>query len=377
MKATTYLTLLMTGILAISLTAAPQPLPRERIGILPGEDVPLAVFSPNDAAEPPLPWGVVKIGCPQVWERAGGKGRGVKVAILDTGIDTGHPDLKDGIAATRDFTGSSAGVSDLHGHGTHCAGSVGARGGNSGGIWGVAPECTFIIGKVLGDNGSGSSAGIAAGIDWAVAQGADVISMSLGSDSPSPTIEAACNRAVAAGVIVIAAAGNAGPGENTIGYPGGNAACVAVAATDSNDNVANFSSRGAAVFIAGPGVQVRSCYPGSRYATMSGTSMACPHLAGCAALWISSHPTTAKGERLAAFREALKASALDLGPAGRDTAYGWGRVQLTKLVPEGPVTPPPTGTNWTLTEADLTPAALQRFQSAFPGSKLRLEIIPK
>ena len=356
-------------------TADPKR-PKDFIGILPGEDVPLAVFSPLEAAEPPLPWGVTKIKADQVWSKT--KGKGVKVAILDTGCDLNHPDLKDGIETARDFTGSGSGPSDVNGHGTHCAGSVGARGGERGGIWGVAPECTFLIGKVLGDSGSGSGRGIAAGIDWATAQGADVISMSLGSSSPDNTIGAACNRAFAAGVLIVAAAGNAGPREGTVGFPGGFPSCVCIGATDSNDGIASFSSRGPALFVSGPGVQVRSCYPGGRYATMSGTSMATPHLAGVAALWVANNPTMPKAERNTAFRAAIQATSLDLGAPGRDTAFGWGRVQCDKLITGGPIDPPPPVDpgKVTLTEADLTPEALLRYRKLFPSGVFKLELRP-
>ena len=352
-------------------TADEPKLPADFIGLLPGEEVPLQVFAAS-TAEQPFPWGVAKIGTTDAWKTT--KGKGVKVCILDTGCDLNHPDLKDGIAMARDFTGSQSGPSDINGHGTHCAGSVGARGGDRGGIWGVAPECTFLIGKVLGDSGNGSTGGIAQGIDWATANGADVISMSLGGGHAA-NMQAACERAVAAGVLVIAAAGNSGPGQNTVGYPGGYSSCVCIGATDVNDNIANFSSRGAALFVSGPGVNVRSCYPGSRYATMSGTSMATPHLAGCAALWVAANPTLPKTQRNAAFREAIKGTSIDLGPVGRDTAFGFGRVDLTKLIPGGPVTPPVPvpGKSFLITEADLTPDALLRLRASYPGATLKLE----
>src|SRR5262249_54153195 len=153
---------------------------------------------------------------------------------------------------------------------TWCAGCVAAA-ANGTGMIGVAPESKLLVVKVLGDSGSGSTSGINAGIDWAIAQGADVISMSLGGPSPDAASRAAVGRAVAAGVIVVAAAGNDGPGADTVGYPGGYPEVIACGALDSNLTVASFSSRGPQVYICGPGVNCRSCYPGSRFATMSGT----------------------------------------------------------------------------------------------------------
>lgn len=147
-------------------------------------------------------------------------GEGITVAVLDTGCDLSHPDLKDRIVGSRDFTGSASGVSDVVGHGTHCAGII-ASSINTTGLIGVAPKVNILVGKVLGDNGSGYGSWIAAGIRWAVAQKANIISMSLGSPSPDNTILAAVREAVAAGVYVVAAAGNEGPGSNTVGYPGG------------------------------------------------------------------------------------------------------------------------------------------------------------
>jgi subtilisin len=241
----------------------------------------------------------------------------------------------------------------------------------------VAPACSLLVGKVLGDQGNGSDVGIAEGIDWAVSQGADVISMSLGADAPSSTIQSAVQRASSAGVIVCAAAGNSGPGEGTVGYPGGFPECVCVAATGLVDNVADFSSRGPQVFIAAPGVDLVSTYPGGRYATMSGTSMATPHVAGCAALWVSVNQSIAKKDRPDAFKTALKVTALDLPPAGRDTASGYGLVRADHLVVGKSTTPPaaPSPRGFSFTDQDLTPDARKRLLAAFPGATLRLDLV--
>lgn len=315
-------------------------------------------------------WGVTHIGCPDAWKTT--KGKGVTVAVLDTGADQNHRDLKGQITAGKNFTNSSAGWADVQGHGTHCAGVV-AGAANDVGLVGVAPEARLLIGKVLGDNGAGASTWIAAGIDWAVDQGADVISMSLGGPSPDQWTKAAVQRATERGVIVVAAAGNEGPGDNTVGYPGGYPECVCVAAIDSGNRVATFSSRGPNVYVSGPGVNIRSAYPGDRFATMSGTSMATPHVAGVAALWVAAHPEIPKAERPAKFKAALAETCVDLDLPGRDRRSGFGLAQPVKLVAGGtqpmpPVPPPAPGViEVTLGKDDLTPAAWDRLQKAFPG----------
>lgn len=294
-------------------------------------------------------WGHASIDVPTAWKTT--KGKGATVAVLDTGADTGHRDLKAQILASKDFTGSRSGASDVNGHGSHCCGIVAAA-ENGVGMVGVAPEAKLLVGKVLGDNGSGLSTWIAAGIDWAIAQKADVISMSLGSDAPDARIGAAVKRALDAGVIVIAAAGNSGPRENTAGWPGSFDGVVCVAATDSNSAIATFSSRGKPVVVAAPGVNVRSCYPGDRFATMSGTSMATPYAAGVAALYVSALKTRGLKYTPADFAKVLASTSKDLPPAGRDTASGFGLIQPAKLLPADdpvqplpPVVPPPVDTD--------------------------------
>lgn len=296
-------------------------------------------------------WGHATIGVPEAWKVT--KGEGAFVAIIDTGGDAGHRDLKDQIVYGKDFTGSRSGWSDVNGHGTHCAGVVAAA-ENEVGMVGVAPKAKILILKALGDNGSGLSSGIAAAIDeainWRGANGerCQVVSMSLGSDAPDARIQAACKRARDAGLILIAAAGNSGPRENTAGYPGRFPECICVGAVDQTPKVAPFSSRGASLYVAAPGVNVRSCYPGDRFATMSGTSMATPYVAGCAALYVSH--AKASGVKWSAdeFARLIQKTSRDLAPAGRDTATGFGLVQPATLLaevapkqPDVPVMPPP------------------------------------
>lgn len=282
-------------------------------------------------------WGHAAIDVPAAWKFT--KGKGVTVAVLDTGGDMEHRDLKTQIKAAKDFTGSRSGPADVNGHGAHCLGVIGAA-QNGVGMVGVAPEAKLLSGKVLGDNGSGLSTWIAAGIDWAVEQGADVISMSLGSSAADARIQAAIKRAVDAGVIVVAAAGNDGPREGTVGYPGGFPEVICVGAVNDKGAVANFSSRGPRVDVAAPGVNVRSCYPGDRFATMSGTSMATPYVAGVAALYVADCKLRNQKPSPAEFRKLLTESAKDIAPAGKDTASGYGLVQPAKFLRGVPVPMP-------------------------------------
>lgn len=332
--------------------------PPGRITLPPGELVPGTKTRSITAVGPE--WNLNLLKVTDAWGKT--KGKGVVVTVLDTGIDSNHPDLKNRVKKVKDFSGSPFGATDKQGHGTHTAGTVAAEGD----LPGVAPQADLIIGKVLGDDGSGGVDAIAAGIDWAVENGADVITMSLGGASTDSFIPPALKRAIAAGVIVVCAAGNDGPGENTIGYPGGYPESIAVAACDVNRNIASFSSRGKNVFCAAPGVNIRSTYPGGQYATMSGTSMACPHVAGLAALWVSSHSDVAKKDRPAKFRADLKAAC---NFQDQTTARGWGLPDATKLVPTGttpiPVDPkPPTFGTVRLTLADLTAEAKAKLTQA-------------
>lgn len=297
-----------------------------------------------------LDWGLIAYGVEGAWKIT--RGHGVRVAVLDTGCDTSHPDLIGQFAVEpRDFTGSSIGAGDVVRHGTHCAGVIAAN-KNGQGVVGVACEAKLIIGKVLGDDGSGQGSWVAAGIDWAVAQGAHIISMSLGSSANDPRIEAALKRAVAAGAFVIIAAGNSGPfNPGDIDYPARLNLGINVAAINKAGNISDFSSRGPSVTFAAPGEQILSTIPGGRYARMSGTSMATPFLAGAVALLVARHLELGGAAKTPLKRrqdviDHLKGSALDVATPGFDAAAGWGVVKVDKLIeaeqPAPPVVPPPT-----------------------------------
>jgi subtilisin family serine protease len=224
-------------------------------------------------------------------------GRGIRVAVLDTGFDVAHPDFAGrAVTATSFVAGQSA--QDGHGHGTHCVGTAcGPRAPEGSRGYGVASGAEVFVGKVLSDEGSGTDAEILAGIAWAVRNRCQVISMSLGADvpEPSPAYTAAGRRALDAGSLIVAAAGNNADRRSGdvgfVGVPANSPDVLAVGALDPSLAVAWFSARstavpGGQVDLAAPGVDVYSSWPmPGRYETISGTSMATPHVAGLAALW--------------------------------------------------------------------------------------------
>jgi len=288
-------------------------------------------------------WGVKHIGAGTVHD-GGNKGAGVKVGILDSGIDYTHPDLDDNYVTGYDFVNDDNNPMDDYGHGTHVAGTLAAE-DNGSGVVGVAPEASLYALKVLDADGGGYVSDVVAGIDWCVDNEIDVISMSLGGGY-SELLENACNAAYGdgAGVLLVASAGNSGnpPGRgDNVEYPARFESVIAVAATDNSDNRARWSSTGPAVELAAPGVNIYSTIPGGEYGYKSGTSMSCPHVAGTAALVIAAG--------IADVRTQLQTTADDLGASGQDPLYGFGLVNAKAAV--GAVTPPPV-----LVSIEVTPA---------------------
>ncbi len=238
-------------------------------------------------------WGLTACKVPQATRT----GAGIKVAVLDTGMALNHPDFAGRQFITNTFVGEP--VMDLHGHGTHCIGTACGQLLPPGTTprYGIAHAAgPIFVGKVLSNSGSGGSASVLAGMNWAIAQGCTVISMSLGSSSPiQAAYTAAGNAALAKGCLIIAAAGNQG-GQPT-GAPANSPSIMAVASLDQNLAPSIFSSQNK-IEIAAPGRDIFSTAPmPRRYATMSGTSMATPHVAGCAALWAQTS-STLRGQAL-------------------------------------------------------------------------------
>jgi len=267
-----------------------------------------------------LPWGVNRIDADLAWP-TGNTGKGVKVAVLDTGVDYDHPDLRlaGGInyaGTVKDGSTNAVDWNDNNGHGTHVAGIIAAR-NNTIGVIGVAPDVSLWAVKVLGDTGSGYTSDIVQGLNWCVSHGMRVASMSLGGGSTT-SLKYACDRAYSYGVLLVAAAGNSG---GAVLYPAAYSSVIAVAATDRYDRRASWSNYGPQIELAAPGVSIYSTYKNGSYATMSGTSMACPHVTGAAALAWASGLTTNR-----AVRSKLQTTADDLGTKGFDYYYGYGLV---------------------------------------------------
>lgn len=291
-----------------------------------------ALRAPDDAQWRALT-GVQRIGAPAFWD-AHGLGAfpltgGVPVGIVDTGIDAAHEDLAGkvlGCGSATDGVARAGDCADGEGHGTHVAGTIGALANNGVGVAGVAFDSPLIVCRALGGaDGSGTVADVAACIRWVHDRGAKVISMSLGGPASHTLAEAAKSayaRGGRSGSLLVAAAGNDGDG--SVEYPAGLPQVVSVAAIDGRDAVCAFSNENADVEIAAPGVDILSTRLGGGYVRMSGTSMATPHVAGAAALLWGLTPTATAGS----IRRRLDAAVDDLGAHGRDSAYGYGVVDL-------------------------------------------------
>ena len=287
---------------------------------------------------------VAQIGAPAAWE-AGYDGKGVKIAVLDTGVDETHPDLKGVEVAQKDFSGSGNTV-DHVGHGTHVASTAAGSGAKSGGKYkGVAPGAEILDGKVLDDGGYGSESGIVEGMQWAADQGAKVANLSLGGADSTETdpLEAAVDKlSTEKGTLFVIAAGNDGPGAGTVGSPGSAASALTVGAVDREDGIADFSGVGPTADgslkpdITAPGVDIVAAKAaqgvigdpaGDGYVSMSGTSMATPHVAGAAALLAQRHPDWTG----ALIKQTLTASAKP-GTGLTPFQQGTGRADLTRAI---------------------------------------------
>jgi subtilisin len=282
-------------------------------------------------------WGVKRIGAGTAHDE-GNKGSGIKVAVIDSGVDTSHPDLSVNYVGGYDFVNDDDDPMDDYGHGTHVAGIITAE-DNGAGVVGVAPEADLYALKVLSSSGSGFYSDVVAALQWAVDNDIEVTNNSYGSSgSPGSTVRAAFENAEAAGILNVCAAGNsgnsAGTGDKVI-YPARYDSCIAVAGTDQADNRVSFSSTGPDVEIAAPALSIYSTTLGGGYGTKSGTSMASPHVAGAAALFIA--------DGVSNVRSALQSTAEDLGDPGWDPLYGYGLVTVAPpSSPGDPQNEPPT-----------------------------------
>jgi len=290
----------------------------------------------GDTAE--FTYGLIKLKVPEMRNVYHLTGQGVTVGILDTGIDANHPDLVGRTLAFKDFINNKTEAYDDHGHGTHVAGTIG--GGNTSGLAiGLAPNCKYVVGKIFGSSGSSTEEAILAGMEWIAdpdgnAETADapaLVSNSWGGGPGRTAFLDAVKKWVALGIFPSFAAGNSGPGAGTCGTPGGFLESFAVGATDENDGIASFSSRGPVTWngetyikpdVSAPGVNITSAKPGGGYQGMSGTSMATPHVSGLLALLYEANP----GMTIDQARGILEGTSQDLGDAGKDNNFGMGRV---------------------------------------------------
>ncbi|MED3729453.1 S8 family peptidase [Priestia filamentosa] len=279
-----------------------------------------AFLTPNDAFYA-YQYGPQRIDAPSAWDVTTSNST-IRIAIVDTGVQTNHPDLVNKLLPGHNFVNGNSNVTDVNGHGTHVAGIAAAATNNNLGIAGIAPSARILPIKALADNGSGISTNIANGIVYAANQGAQVINLSLGTTQDSVTIRNAVDYAVNRGSVVVAAAGN--NGANLLTYPAVYQNVLAVASTDENDQRSSFSNYGTWVDVSAPGSNILSTYPNSYYSYLSGTSMACPHVAGLVAL------LAAQGRSNVQIRSIIQNTS-DPVP-GTGTFWVYGRVNANRAV---------------------------------------------
>jgi len=276
-------------------------------------------------------WALSKINMSSLWQMTTGN-QEVLVAILDTGIDKSHRDLKGLIEAEVNFT-DSPGPGDVYGHGTHIAGIIAAK-DNGIGIVGIAPGCLLLNVKVADNMGRCQASALAKGIVWAVDNGASVINISVEMTKPSPDLEAAVDYAWSQGSLVVAAAGN-DSAELPV-YPAYYKNCIAVAATNQDDNLAPLSNYGDWVDVAAPGFDIYSTLPDNSYGYKSGTSFACAYVSGMAALLFDTVTDTNGNGRLNdEVQTAIETACQEIGISG----VGSGRIDAAKAATQIDITP--------------------------------------
>ena len=295
-----------------------------------------------------IDWGLRQLNVPSTWSVT--KGEGITVMVIDTGHPV-HPDIGDNAIAGKNFIPGEP-IEDENGHQLHCTGIICAK-DNETGMVGVAPNAKTISVKALSKSGRGSYTGLASALDYAIEIKPDLVSMSLGGSSPSSALQSRIKKLYEMDIPVVCAAGNTGSGG--VNYPAAFDETIAVAAYDKYGKVANFSSKGEKVEWAAPGVNVYSTYLNNGYASLSGTSMACPFIAGVIALMLSKHKKQEADtgyndcKTVAQIREHLLKYTNDKGEVGRDNSWGYGVIDIEKLIKDEspvdnpvPTTPTPT-----------------------------------
>lgn len=278
----------------------------------------LKVLSENaDTTDNFEQWNLEPIQVKQAWKE-GLTGKNVKIAVIDSGISP-HDDLS--ISGGYSAVSYTSSYKDDNGHGTHVAGIIGAK-HNGYGIDGIAPEAQIYAVKALDQNGSGDLQGLLKGIDWSIANGMDIVNMSLGTSSDSQILHDAMDKAYEKGVLLVAASGNEGNGK-PVNYPAAYSSVVAVSATNQHNQLAAFSTTGNQVEFSAPGTDITSTYLHQYYATGSGTSQATPHAAAMFALLKQRDP----GNTNVQLRALMQKNIVDLGITGRDQQFGYGLIR--------------------------------------------------
>jgi len=282
-------------------------------------------FVPNDTLYSEYQWNLPEIATENGWSVSKGS-PDVVVAVLDTGVQSDHPDLKGRLVKGVNIVDPSSAPEDDVGHGTHVAGIIAAEVNNNEGVAGMTWYTKIMPVKVLDSSGAGSTYSVAEGIIWATDNGAQIINMSLGNYAQAEFLHDAIKYAHDKGVVLVAASGN----DNTEqpGYPAAYPEVIAVAATDPNEVRAEYSNYGDYIDVAAPGTSIPSTYPGSRYAALSGTSMASPHVAALASLVRAANAGMGNAE----VEELLRSTARDLGAAGKDKEFGYGQIDVVNAL---------------------------------------------
>ncbi|KAL3924230.1 MAG: hypothetical protein SGILL_001176 [Bacillariaceae sp.] len=272
-----------------------------------------------------IPYGVDLVRAREAWEEFGTKGENVRVCVMDTGVWRGHDDLDELFGPDGNTDLVQPWFRDVNGHGTHCTGTIAASDNNLG-VVGVAPDVEIFIARVFSPNGEFHSSDMIAGLEACRDGGANVISMSLGGPFPGFQEEAMFRSLYNQGIVSVAAAGNTGRLQNL--YPAAYDNVISVAAVNSNRDHASFSTRNNMVDVAAPGVSVISTWENNRYASLSGTSMACPHVAGVVALMLSAVPNSTPGQVF----NAITSSATNPNTSSRDSSLGYGVVDAVAAI---------------------------------------------